>query len=415
VVLGIIAALSLARPASAETSPYNIVLIVSDDQRADMVTPRFTPRIWKRLAAPGTRFKDAFVPTPLCCPSRASILSGNFAHTTGVWNNRPPHGGFGAFDDSHTIAVDFDEAGYRTAMIGKYLNGYLSGWNTYVPPGWDKWFATPTAKFYNYRVTTNRGLLRFGDEPKDYIARVLTRRAKAFVRNAKRAEVPFFLYLSHSAPHDPAVADPRDVGRFAGVVTDTPRTERKHLDSAYSIDRSVGSLLDVLPRHTIVVYLSDNGFLWGEHGLRGKQWPYDESIRIPLIMRSLDGRWIPKASATDLVSNVDLRPTLTRAAGVPMLTRADGLNLGAVAYTPRARLPLEKVEQVFAPTYCGVREKDWMYVRYADGSEELYDEVSDPGERFNLAAEAAFAPERDRLRGKAMSLCEPPPPGYSWG
>ena len=116
-------------PRAAAALPDNVVIIVTDDQRWDMIRRDFTPEIWNRLVIPGRRFKNAFVPNPLCCPSRASILSGNYSHTTGVWSNRGPHGGFGAFGDKHTIAVDFDAAGYRTAMIGKYLNGYAAGKN----------------------------------------------------------------------------------------------------------------------------------------------------------------------------------------------------------------------------------------------------------------------------------------------
>src|SRR5262245_6148172 len=153
-------------------------------------------------------FSNAIVPNPLCCPSRVSILTGNYSHTTGVWNNKGRYGGFHAFtDDAHTIAVDFRAAGYRTAMIGKYLNRYRPDLNTYVPPGWTRWFAIRTGDYYDYDARTNTGaLVHYGTRPGDYSSRVLESQAESFIRNGKLE--PFFLYLSLTAPHGPAVPDP---------------------------------------------------------------------------------------------------------------------------------------------------------------------------------------------------------------
>jgi choline-sulfatase len=175
----------------------------------------------------------------------------------------------------------------------------------------------------------------------------------------------------------------------------------------------------VVPAHTIVVYLSDNGFLWGEEkGDRGplhrKKWPYDESIRIPLVLRSLDGTYIPSAAPADLVLNIDLRETLTSAAGVVPTTIDDGVAWGGPGYSARSIFALEQrlsgAGQV-VPSYCGVREADWMYVRYQDGIEELYRE---PDERTNLAGDPAHAAELARLKQAAQALCVPVPPGYTW-
>ena len=403
------------RPAASAPAPYNIVVVIADDQRADTVTATYMPNVWKELVVGGRFFRNAFVPTPLCCPSRASILTGNYSHTTGVWGN-DPEDGFGAFRDGNTIALDLHRAGYRTAMIGKYLNGYQAGISRYVPPGWDRWFAIDPPAYYDYGATSDGRLRTFGSDAKDYVARVLSRRAMRFVRGAVEERAPFFLYYAFTAPHSPSIPDPRDLRRFRGE-TSSPRFD-DHLESAYSIDRAVGRLVDVLPQHTIVVYLSDNGLLWGEpKGDRGplyrKTWPYDESIRIPFILRALDGGFVPAAASDDIVLNIDLRETLTAAAGLPSVD-TDGKNLGASAYQARTVFPLEhraSRDGGFIPSYCGARERAWMYVRFGDGTEELYRE---PDELTNLVDDAAHDAEQIRLRRAARNLCDPVPPGYSW-
>jgi len=406
------------RRAAASTRP-NVVILMSDDQRWDMVTPAFTPNIYSRLVAGNPyAFTDSFVPNPLCCPSRTSTLTGNFSHTTGVWSNSGPYGGFTAFHDQSTIAVDFHQAGYRTAMIGKYLNGYVGGTNRYVPPGWDTWFALSGGTYYNYGVTTSGQVLHFGSGPDDYSTRVVEAQAKTFVDSSVADKVPFFMYLAFNAPHNPAIPDPLDVGRFASVTpadTGTPMVNKAMLESAYGVDRAVGELLDALPPNTIVVYMSDNGFLWGEHGLSGKLYPYNESIRIPMILKSLDGSYVPPVGTNDLVLNVDLRPTLTRAAGIAPLTSTEGIDWGGGTYVPRTAFPLERYRQAGSvQSYCGVREAGWMYTRYGAGTELLFNETADPLEQTKLSP-SAYPVDYARLRQEAQDLCKPPPPGYSWG
>ena len=433
-----------AQPAAAASTRPNVVILITDDQRWDKVTPAYTPRIWDRLVdtpgdalhpdATSVAFSNAFVPSPLCCPSRASTLTGDYSHTTGVWGNRGLYGGFGAFDDKHTIAVDFNNAGYRTAMIGKYLNGYMGGKDSYVPPGWDRWFATNSGAYYNYGVTASiryssisaarwdGKLLHYGRRAsRDYVTNVLSQRALRFVEDAKTAGKPFFLYYSFTAPHYPAIPDPRDIGRFEGEP-DASRDGQPNssmLESAYGVDRAVGKLLNVLPTSTIVVYLSDNGLLWGEHGATGKIPPYNESIRIPMVLASLDSTYVPPVGAHDLVLNVDLRPTLTRAARVPMLTRAEGLNWGGSGYVPRSRLVLElrDITAEAVVSYCGVREPGWTYARYVTGEELLFYDAADPLQWTNLipqvATDAAVAAKDEQLRADAEDLCDPTPPRYN--
>jgi N-acetylglucosamine-6-sulfatase len=385
---------------------HNVVVLLSDDQRADKVTPAYMPNVWE---LGGTRYGHAFVPNPLCGPSRASILTGNHAHTNGVWKNRPPHGGAAVFDPTSTIATDFHDAGYRTALIGKYLNGYRPSSGA-VPPGWDRWFAVAgSSTYYDYDANSNGRTLSFGSQPEDYITTVVGDRAVRFVERSE--DRPFFLYCAFAAPHRPATPDARDVSRFAGE-TDSPMHDNM-LEVAFGMDRAIGRLLRILPTNTIVAFLTDNGYLWGEPKagrgpLRGKRWPYRESIRIPFVLKALDGS--VEFADGKIALNIDLRRTLGSAVGLAT-PPTDGIDLTSES---RSVFPLEHLEERIQPpigSYCGARELGWLYVRFADGTEELFDETD---ERSNLAGDPAHQDDLHRLKGAAMDGCDPPPPGYSW-
>lgn len=196
---------------------------MTDDQRWD--TLGAMPNA-QRMAAGGVLFTNAFVPNPLCCPSRATILTGQHSHTTGVYTNGPPDGGFVAFDDRASIATALDPS-YRTALIGKYLNGYAGRHYRYVPPGWDTWVATSTGAYYDYQLAINGSRSRlYGDTPEDYSGRVLTERALRFIR--RPSSRPFFLLFTHVAPHGSGMAeglpipDPADDGLLDGTTFDHP-------------------------------------------------------------------------------------------------------------------------------------------------------------------------------------------------
>lgn len=386
-------------PADATTHP-NVVIIMTDDQRWDKVTPQYMPYVSSQLMPYSVQ---AFAPNSLCCPSRTSVLTGNYSHTTGVWDNLGAYGGFGAFDDKHTMAVDFNQAGYRTAMIGKYLNGYEPGQTRYVPPGWDRWFALRTGDYYDYTAASRRtpsSPMRhrhFGHRAEDdYATNVLREQALDFISGGG----PFFMYLAWTAPHGPAIPDPNDQHRFDGQTDFNFGKGTSMLEAAYGTDRATGRILAALPADTIVVFMSDNGYLWGEHGLTGKQQPYEEATRIPMAIRGVGG-----LTEQTLVANVDLRPTLTAAAGVPMLTPADGIN---VAQRTRDALVLENL----STDYCGVRTAGWMFVRYATGSEELYDLSTDYAEDHNLVQE--MPDKAAAMKDLTRTLCDPAPPGYTW-
>src|SRR5213083_1160098 len=188
--LALVASLIAPTTAANAASSPNVVIIMTDDQRWDTVTPQYMPRLSGILANnPSVTFTNSFVPNTLCCPSRTSTLTGDYSHTTGVYGNGGQYGGFPAFtpapdgngisaiNDTTTIAVDMHQAGYRTALVGKYLNGYNTKTSRYIPPGWDRWFAVPIGAYYHYWAASNFGWPihnRYFDTTKaDYITRVL--------------------------------------------------------------------------------------------------------------------------------------------------------------------------------------------------------------------------------------------------
>jgi arylsulfatase A-like enzyme len=440
--------------ANAASSP-NIVIIMTDDQRWDTVTSQYMPHLTRILSQnPSIIYTNAFVPNSLCCPSRTSTLTGDYSHTTGVYGNGGQWGGFMSFtlqpegssissvNDATTMAVDLQQAGYRTALVGKYLNQYPRGHYDYVPPGWNRWFSVGTGVYYNYRAASNGKKSRlFGTAPKDYITRVLTARATSFI-DAPSTK-PFFLYYATTAPHEPSIADPRDVGRFdlngyaqpasfgkaeAGAPNyiqalpwDSNRVKmvnslhRRQLDAIYGVDRSIGKVWSAIPENTVVLFMSDNGMLWGEHRWDNKQVPYNESLRVPIMIVGKDLQTPLPSTTTDsrIVLNVDVVPTLEAMAGVVSGHPLEGLNMFTSA---REDFVLEHWQGAAAqvPTYCGIRSADWMYVRYNKDEEAikegLYDENVDPWEMNNLAvtdpADPSVATELQTMRDRAATLCQ---------
>jgi N-acetylglucosamine-6-sulfatase len=435
------------RPAAAQTpgSP-NIVLIVTDDQRFD--TLRVMPEVQRLLMAKGMTLRRAIVTNPLCCPSRATIYTGRYAHTTGVYTNSAPSGGWSAFQasESNTIATALHDVGYRTALIGKYLNGY-TGDAVYVPPGWDRWFAfTGTPGYFDYSVYDDTfGHVSYGSRPRDYSTDVLREQAVAFIRGVPQG-VPFFLVVTPYAPHGPSLAAPRHEGVFASApvpvgpavneadVSDKPayvasgpvssfsevraRT-RDQWESLLAVDELVSRIMTTLAdtgreNNTLVIFTSDNGFSNREHRWQGKQAPYEESIRVPMVVR-LPGSIPPDTVSRALVSNVDLAPTIADFAGASI--SADGVSMRPLLVDPsssvRDGVLLEHVQGfVPVPTYCGVRTSSFTFVHYITGEEELYDLVQDPHQLRNVASRR---PNRTaHLRALTESLCRPVPPGFSW-
>jgi arylsulfatase A-like enzyme len=412
VVLVLVAVGLAAAPADARTravaprrapSRPNILFVLTDDMtRADL---HAMPGVERTVGAPGMRFTRAMVSVSLCCPSRTTILRGQYAHNTGVESNGGTNGGFEAAYrfgvERSTIATWLHGAGYRTGLIGKYLNGFPNtAPETYRPPGWTDW-VTPVAgnpyNEYGYRLNVNGQFVNHGFTAADYGTNVYFDDARKFIASSAREHRPFFLDLALYAPHRPATPAPGDVDMFKDLplprppsynesdISDKPRWLRtaplmspavqeraralfdRRRESLLAVDRGVVSLVRLLRstgqlNNTYVVFTSDNGFHSGEHRLpAGKQTAFDEDVRVPLLVRGPGVR--AKSTERGLVGNVDFAPTFARLAGVVPPAFVDGRSFAdqlhgrpppsvrrayliehwpQVGTTPRApRLPLE--------------------------------------------------------------------------
>lgn len=373
VTLGLVvvaAGISLGTPHTEATKGArpNILFVLTDDMAlSDLAS---MPHVGKLLEGQGTSFSQAFVSVSLCCPSRTTILRGQYSHNTGVETNSGLNGGFETAHEhgveQSTIATWLHAAGYRTGLFGKYLNGYPSGVDdTYIPPGWDE-FDSPTRggnpyREFGYNLNANGHVVHHGFAPSDYGTDVYTRLATRFMTRAGRDRKPFFVYLPVYAPHIPATPAPRDASRFphaivprsgsyneadirdkpswvrdAPLMTPSIETEvdglyRRRLQSLQAVDDSVARLIATLKRNdqlrdTYIVFASDNGYHLGQHRLpAGKQTAYEEDIHVPLIVR---GPGVPTAATRDqIVGNVDLAPTFADLAGVRSPAFVDGRSL----------------------------------------------------------------------------------------
>lgn len=400
----------------------NIIFILTDD--LDFASARKMPRISSLLADQGASFEEAFVSHSLCCPSRSTILTGLYDHNHNVLSNKPPDGGFKKFvsegHEENSIAVTLQEAGYQTALFGKYLNGYTAGDPTHVPPGWDEWYGKlDEQKLYDYRINENGEEVSYGNETKDFYTDVLSGQVTDFVQRAAPDTRPFFMYVAPTAPHGPATPAERHKGAFSDEepprppsfdeedVSDKPSQiqstkhiseedaskiddyYRQRLESMLAVDEMVGSLVQELEDageldNTYIFFTSDNGFEQGEHRLqKGKNQAYEESSHVPLFVR---GPGVPAGSTTEkLALNTDFAPTFADLAGTQFT--ADGRSLvpllGGDENLPwRTSILLERV-----PTqrgYEAVRTGTYKYVEYNNGEKELYDLESDPYELDNM-------------------------------
>jgi N-acetylglucosamine-6-sulfatase len=428
-------------PARADDPRPNVIVILTDDQTFDTLpsNPPAMPWLQARIADPGdhwTWFPNAFINTPLCCPSRATLLTGLYSHHTGVQDNGDGH----LLDEDATLAVRLHEAGYRTGLVGKYLNRYPFGRGPYVPPGWDRWVAkgnrSADTTYYRYPLVDQGVPLTGGLAPASYATDLLAREAAAFVRTAPASQ-PYFLLFTPSAPHAPRTPAPRYATAFDGLTLPRPPSfaasdvEGKPpwirdlppigpaaaagLDEArirerqtlLAVDDAVRAIVhEVAARgdlgRTVIFFLTDNGLEFGEHGLTAKSCPYVECVRTPFAV------YVPGAPAgTDptLVSNVDLAPTIASLAGLsPVPT--DGVNLapllsGVGAAPSRPAVLTEYHGDSRVPAWEGVRTADLAYIRTGD-FEELYDLTgavgsADPFETQNRVDDPAYLAARTDL------------------
>jgi arylsulfatase A-like enzyme len=396
----------------------NLVVVLADD--LDLPTFNEMTRLRDVMAAQGLSFSRAYATQPLCAPSRASILTGQYSHNHGVRGNHPPDGGFPAFrrHESATIATWLKAAGYRTSLVGKYINDYpIGAGEDYVPPGWDDWYGhlsgIEDGRYNNYWVNDNRVVSRFGSRPEDFSPDLETARAVRFIRESAERPEPFFLYLGPESPHEPASFAERHGSEFRNsgcprvpsfnesYVDDKPSWirqlfyltdaeiaeadifQRKRLRSTRSLEDMIEAVLAALGEtqrlaNTYFFFLSDNGLLMGQHRVVGRKGcPYEECIGIPLLVR---GPGVPVGTVQQPVLNVDLAPTLLELAGAPIPDSVDGRSLvpflrGA---QPSSWRPDVLIENYGLALSYSLRTQDWLYNHQDTEELELYDMRSDP-------------------------------------
>jgi len=441
---------AIAAPPARSAVPGrpDIILVVTDDQRAG--TLGWLPTLNNYFVGHGIRFSRAMVPTSLCCPSRASLLTGEYSHTTRVWSN---HAGWRRFREagmeSKTVAVWLRRSGYRTGLVGKYLNAFNGSG---PPPGWGVWhsFTGANADYYDYElIHTDGSTTRHGFGAASYSTDVLRDHALRFIANTPR-EKPFFLYFAPYAPHDPATPAPRHlfipapIGSFGppsvteSDLRDKPQWIRRlppvssasiqdlrvrQYRTLRSVDEAAAAILQAQRargrlHNTLLVFVSDNGLMWGEHRVMGKYVPYRGATRIDLAIAW--PRRLPEGRVrARLALNIDIPVTIADAAGAAHDDVAGRSLLehwqrsGFVLEAARAHFPGSDGTNVERPAYCGWRTARYLFVHYANGREELYDYAND---LWELHDRRGTAPDLQRsLRRNARDACRPVPPGFSWG
>jgi N-acetylglucosamine-6-sulfatase len=432
----------------------NVVLVLTDDQRADDTL--YMPHVMSRIAHEGTTFRNAFVTQALCCPSRASILTGMYTHNHGVLTNKVESGGaYPAFaangNERRTLAVWLKNDGYATGLFGKYMNNYEG---TAPPQGWTRWFAqlhgtdddssaNPYGVYFGYEMNDDGVTRRFGAADADYSTDLIRARALAFIATGARADAPFFAFVSVRAPHRDGVrravpaprhaaslrlATPRRYPSFNEAdVSDKPLqiywlpymadSVVAAVDSEYvsrqqsllSVDELVGAILDTLEttgalHKTYVIFMSDNGWHQGEHRRRCcKNTGYEWDIRVPLFVRGPGVAW---QTRDEMVLNIDVAPTIAALAGATTPPSVDGRSfaplLAGQSISWRWRF---LIESHFNSNNRGVRTEHWKYLESSDGFSELYDLHTDPDETNNLALADTATASRMRRYVSRMRNC----------
>ncbi len=450
-----------AGPEPAPAKRPNILVIVTDDQKMGTLTPQIMPNVYRELVQHGVTFDNSFVTNSWCCPSRASILTGQYSHTNGVWTTGGPLG-LPAWrkHENDTLATWLHSAGYRTALIGKYLNGYgATASTTYAPPGWDITDIIMDLDYhgndgyYNYDTFQNGSIVHYGTAPDDYSTRVFTKKARQFFASDPTDTHPKFAYLAYPSPHGPYTDDPLDTNALPDLhvpeppnicesdVSDKPLFVRQKpacttsasLYSTHfrnqskmlvSVDRGLGQLFADLTRtgqitNTLVFFISDNGWLLQAHRLTGKELPYEESIRVPMLFR-WDAIGHAGLHLGQFALNIDISPTITDAIGLTTHDAYDGTSLlpliRGTATSWRKDFLVEHLQgwpgDPGGPSFCAVRNTRYMYAEYSTGEKELYDLVADPWELSNSVQQPSMAAVRSQLHSRLLQLCNPPPPDW---
>jgi len=436
----------------------NIVFILTDDLSPNLL--QFMPHVLA-MQHDGVTFANSFVTDSLCCPSRASIFTGQFPHNTGVFRNLEPDGGYRVFNalgnESRTFAVALQRAGYKTAMLGKYLNRYHPSENG-AAMGWNEWDVAGQAyQEFNYLLNQNGKVVNYGAKPEDYLTDVLSRIAVKFVKQS--AHTPFFIEVATFAPHHPYVPAPRDKDAFPGLhaprtpAYDAPldahdpkwiaklpplsdddmasidRDFRRRAQSMLAVDKMIADIQAAVAaigqeKNTYFVFSSDNSLHMGEHRLMpGKETAFDTDIHVPLVVTGPS--IAPGRILDEVVENIDLSPTFAELAGAAIPDTSDG----------RSLIPLLRGEPVTnwrtialiehhgpgvmendsddpdapesrggnPPSYEAIRTLKSLYVEYADGTHEYHNRVHDPDELRNTFSSLPKATAKS-LHAQAVAL-----------
>ena len=463
-----------AENTSSGIKPLNVVFILSDDHRYDYMgfmgtIPWLETPSMDRMAKEGAHIKNAFVTTSLSSPSRASILTGMYSHSHKVVDNTAPLPEGLIFFPQY-----LQENGYKTAFFGKWHMGNDSG----APqPGFDHWEGFKgQGEYYNPRINTNGEWIQYKDST--YVTDLLTEHAILFMKNQKQADKPFFVYLSHKGVHDNFSAAKRHKDCYKDKELVLPQTintpyygvkdlptihektgkaasgkdyygekmspnwvknqreswhgvdysyhgrpwdvqVRKYCETLRSVDESIGSVLDYLKEaglddNTLVIYMGDNGFAWGEHGLIDKRQFYEESVRVPMLVRC-PGLFEGGKVIENMVQNVDVAPTIMACAGLDKAKQMVG-----DSFLPLLRGELvDWRDHIFyeyyweyefpqTPTMHGIRTDRYKYIRYHGvwDTNEFYDLQNDPYETTNLIAEPKYKEVIKQLNGRIYDWLE---------
>jgi arylsulfatase A-like enzyme len=397
-----------------------VLVFVTDDQRADTLS--VMPKTRALLSRRGVRFSNAVVTTPLCCPARATIYSGKYSHNHGVWDNDNDSG---LLDTDQTVQKVLRDAGYFTAHVDRYLNNWEE-WTSH-PPDFDQY----AVQLEGHKAWEGRREALVNGERvqvTEYTTRWIARLAGEFLARfeVEQDERPWLMFVATRAPHLPAVPENRYERAAIPSYSPPPSIEEdlsdkpwleefqeydperaagrraRQLRSLRSVDDLVEGLLAQLEaagelRNTLIMFTSDNGELWGEHGLTRKRWPYDESLRVPMLLR-WDAGGVPSGVVRDdVVANVDVAPTIYDATGIDPPYPVDGRSM--LSDTGRESILIEyrhDSDNPTIPAYSGVWSPGEVFIRFPQVGRTEYYEADDPYQLTNLSV-AGSSPDLGRF------------------